>query len=346
MLGLLAAGCVAFLLSVVGTGWLIPFLRAHGIGQPINEAVTQHAGKSGTPTMGGIVLTLVAPLAYLAGMAAVGDGPGGAGLTLLVGVIAGGVVGAVDDWLKVKRGRNTLGLREQQKSILILLVAGLVIATSSSAACHAPSLVRCGPAPDIGVWPWALWVLAVIWLTTNSVNFTDGADGLLIGCSVPPLTLLAAVAYWQHRHPGIYDTEDTLQIAIVLTALVAACLGLLWWNAAPARVFIGETGSLAIGAAVAIAALRLNVELLIPVFGAVYVAQGMSSFAQRMWFKATRRLRSDHQPQRLLRMAPLHHHFELLGWPETHVVFRYWILITSGSALAGAIFYADSVGAL
>ena len=346
MLGLLAAGSVAFLLSALGTGRLIAVLRAHGIGQPIHEAVTQHAGKAGTPTMGGIVLTLVLPVASLAGATAAGARPGGAGLTLLVGIAAGGFVGAADDWLKVKRGRNSLGLRERQKSVLILLVAGLVVATSGSTACHAPSLARCEPGSDIGVWAWALWVLAVIWLTTNSVNFTDGADGLLLGCSVPPLALLAAIAYWQHRHPDVYTTDDALQIAIVVTALVGGCLGLLWWNAAPAQVFVGETGSLAIGAAVAIAALRLNVELLIPVFGAVYVAQGSSSFAQRMWFKGTRRLRSDRQPQRLLRMAPLHHHFELVGWPETHVVLRFWILSASGSAVAGAIFYADAVRAL
>lgn len=346
MLGLLAAGGVAFLLSVVGTSWLITLLRTHGIGQPIHEAVTQHAHKAGTPTMGGIALTLVVPLAVLAGTTAVGERPGGTGLTLVAGLAAGGLVGAADDWLKVKRGRNTLGLRERQKSVLLLLVAGLVIASSGSTACHAPSLARCEPVPDIGMWPWALWVLAVVWLTTNSVNFTDGADGLLIGCSVPPLTLLAAIAYWQHRHPATYDTDDALQIAIVLTAMVGGCLGLLWWNAAPAQVIIGETGSLAIGAAIAIAALRLNVELLVPVFGAVYVAQGMSSFAQRVWFKTTRRLRSDHEPQRLFRMAPLHHHFEMLGWPETHVVFRFWILSACGSAIAGAIFYADAVRAL
>ena len=347
MLGLLAAGGLAFLLSVIGTTWLIAFLRAHGIGQPIHEAMTHHAPKAGTPTMGGIALSIAAPASYLAGTAAIGDGPAGGGVTLLAGVVAGGVVGATDDWLKVKRGRNTLGLRERQKSVLLLVVAGLVVATSSASTCHAPSLARCEPVPDIGAWPWALWVLAVIWLTMNSVNFTDGLDGLLIGCSVPPLSLLAAIAYWQHRHPDLYDhTEDALQIAIVLTAMVGGCLGLLWWNAAPAKVFIGDTGSLAIGATIAIAALRLNVELLIPVFGAVYLGIGLSSFAQRVWFKATRRLRADHQPQRLFRMAPIQHHFEVAGWPETRIVFRFWILSACGSALAGAIFYADAVRAL
>ncbi len=231
--------------------------------------------------------------------------------------------------------------------VLLLVVAALVVVTSPATACHAPSLARCEPVADIGAWPWAVWVLVVVWLTTNSVNFTDGLDGLLIGCSVPPLTLLAAIAYWQHRHPGIYDNaDDALQVAIVLTAMVAGCLGLLWWNAAPARVFIGDSGSLAIGAAIASSALRLNVELLIPILGFVYVAVGMSSFAQRVWFKATRRLRADHQPQRLFRMAPIHHHFEMIGWPETHIVFRFWILSGCGSALAGAIFYADAIRAL
>ncbi|HYD11193.1 MAG TPA: phospho-N-acetylmuramoyl-pentapeptide-transferase, partial [Acidimicrobiales bacterium] len=183
------------------------------------------------------------------------------------------------------------------------------------------------------------------WLTTNAVNFTDGLDGLLAGCSVPPLALLAAIAYWQHRHPASYGNDDALQLAIALTAMACACLGLLWWNAAPAKVFIGDSGSLAIGAAVAVAAIRLEVELLIPVFGAVYVVAGASSLAQRVWFKATRRFRRDHQPQRLFRMAPIHHHYELV-WPETRVVVRFWVLSAIAAGLGGALFYADAVRAI
>ncbi|MEA3056169.1 MAG: phospho-N-acetylmuramoyl-pentapeptide-transferase [Actinomycetota bacterium] len=343
MLGVLSAGCLAFLLCLVGTAWLIGVLRSYGIGQPIHEAVTQHAAKAGTPTMGGIALSVVTPIAYLVGATVSGTRIAGGGLTLLAATVAGGLVGAADDWLKVKRGRNTLGLRERQKSVLLVVVAVLAVTTSGSSACHAPSLARCEPLPDIGLWPWAVWVLAVVWLTTNSVNFTDGADGLLAGCSVAPLTLLAGIAYWEHRHPADYPVHDALPIAIILAALAAGCLGLLWWSAAPAKVHMGDTGSLAIGAAIAVAAIKLDVELLIPVFGAVFVAEGLSSFAQRVWFKTTRRLRRDRQPQRLFRMAPLHHHFELLGWPETHIVFRFWILSTLASGLAGAIFYADAV---
>jgi phospho-N-acetylmuramoyl-pentapeptide-transferase len=343
VVGILAAGCLAFVLGVVGMSWLIELLRDRGVVQPIHDALTHHAAKSGTPTMGGIVLCIVAPAGYLLGSAIADARLTGQGLTLVLAMTAGGVVGAVDDFLKVTRGRNTLGLRERQKTVLLLVVAAVVVLTSGSSACHAPSLARCGPVPDVGMWPWAIWVVAVIWLTANSVNFTDGLDGLLAGCSLPPLVLLAGIAFWQHRHPDIYSTEDALQIAVVLSAMAGGCLALLWWNAAPARVFIGDTGSLAIGVSIAVAALRLHVELLIPVFGAVYVAEGMSSFAQRMWFKATRRWRRDHKPQRLFRMAPLHNHFEMLDWPETHVVIRFWILSAAGSALAGAIFYADAV---
>lgn len=342
MLGILAAGCFAFVVGLVGMSWLIGLLRARGVVQPIHDALTHHSSKSGTPTMGGILLSIVAPAGYLLGSVSTGAGLRGPGLMLLVAATAGGLVGALDDVLKVTRGRNTLGLRERQKTVLLLLVTILVVATSGSTACHAPSMSRCGPLPDIGVWPWAIWVFAVIWLTANSVNFTDGLDGLLAGCSVPPLVLLAGIAYWQHRHPAIYGNDGALQLAIVLTSLAGGCLALLWWNAAPAKVFIGDTGSLAIGVAIAVAAIRLNVELLIPVFGAVYVTEGLSSFGQRMWFKATRRWRRDHQPQRLFRMAPIHNHFEMIEWPETHIVIRFWILSAAASALAGAIFYADA----
>jgi phospho-N-acetylmuramoyl-pentapeptide-transferase len=274
VLGILAAGCLAFVVCVLGMSWLIGFLRAHGIGQPIHEALPHHAPKSGTPTMGGIVLSVVTPAGYVVGGLVAGARLSGQGVVLLVALIAGGLVGAVDDFLKVTRGRNTLGLRERQKSVLLLLVTTLVVVTSGSSACHAPSVARCGPMPSIGLWPWVIWVLAIVWLTANSVNFTDGLDGLLAGCSVPPLVLLAAIAYWQHRHPTIYRVDDALQIAIVLAAIAGACLGLLWWNAAPAKVFIGDTGSLAIGVAIVVASIRLNVELLIPVFGAVYAAEG------------------------------------------------------------------------
>jgi phospho-N-acetylmuramoyl-pentapeptide-transferase len=348
VLGLVAAGSVAFVLGLIGTFWLIRLLRARGIGQPIHEAVTQHAAKAGTPTMGGLMLSAVAPIGYGAGLLALGRGPGRPAVTLLVCIIGGGVVGAIDDWFKVRRGRNTLGLRERQKTMLLLGVAAVVVVASigGTDVCHAPSIGRCGPLPDLGPGLWPVWVVAVVWLTANSVNFADGLDGLLAGSSIAPLSLLTVIAYWQYRHPDIYGTRGALDVALVLAAMTACCVALLWWSAAPAQVFMGETGSLAIGSAIAVAALQLNVELLIPVFGVLYVVVGFSSFAQRTWFKLTRALRADHQPQRLFRMAPLHHHFEMLGWNETKIVVRFWIISALGSALAGAIYYADALRAL
>ena len=348
MIGLLAAAAAALAVGILGTALLIRFLIANGIGQPIHEAVAQHAAKAGTPTMGGLMLSIGAPVGYAAGLVALQQWPSPTGLVLVGSIVAGGAVGALDDWLKIRRARNTAGLRERQKTILLLVVAAVFVAyaVTTGVECRSPSLAHCDPFPSLGPIAWAGWVLVVVWLTTNSVNFTDGQDGLLAGSSIAPLGLLAAIAFWQFRHPDLYGVDDALDVALVLTAMTAACAGLLWWSAAPAAVFMGETGSLAIGSAIAIAALVLQVELLIPVFGALYVLEGLSSFAQRTWFKLTRRLRRDHRPQRLLRMAPLHHHFELLGWAETTITIRFWILSALSSALAAAIFYADALSLL
>lgn len=348
MTAILATGAVALLIGLVGTHALIRWFRAHGIGQPIHTAVTQHASKAGTPTMGGLTITVAAPVGYGVGLAVLGQPPTRVGVVLVIAIMAGGAVGALDDWMKITRGRNTLGLQERQKSFLILAL-GLLFVTQMPAvatACTAPSIARCQPITNLPTPLWLLWVLGVIWLTTNSVNFTDGLDGLLAGSSIAPLALVSVVAYWQFRHPTLYPTSDgTLDIALVMIAVTACCAGLLWWSAAPAQIFMGDSGSLAIGTALAVAALQLHIDLLIPVFGALYVVEGLSSFAQRFWFKATRKFREDHEPQRLFRMAPIHHHFELVS-PETTVVIRFWIVSAIASTAAGAIFYWDALHVL
>jgi phospho-N-acetylmuramoyl-pentapeptide-transferase len=348
MIAILATGAVALSMALVGTSVLIRWFRSHGVGQPIHLAVTQHASKAGTPTMGGLTIALAMPVAYGVGLAVLGRAPTRTGVVLVVAIIAGAAVGALDDWMKITRGRNTLGLRERQKSLLILGV-GLLFLTQSPGAttmCTSPSIGRCQTVIDLPSPLWVVWVLGVIWLTTNSVNFTDGLDGLLAGSSIAPVALVSVAAFWQYRYPDLYPASDgALDIALVMMAVAVCCVGLLWWSAAPAQVFMGETGSLAIGTAIAVASLQLNMELLIPVFGALYVAEGLSSFSQRFWFKATRRLRADRQPQRLFRMAPLHHHFELVS-PEAKVVVRFWLVTAMASAVAGAIFYWDALRVL
>ena len=347
MLGLLVAGSVALVVSLVGTSWLVRVLRAHGIGQPIHEALAHHAPKAGTPTMGGVILSVAVPLAYGSGLAVVGQAPSRAGVVLIGVMVLGGVIGGLDDWLKVRRGRNTLGLRELQKTILLLVVAAIFVVHSMDGdVCHAPSFARCEPGPNLGAFGWALWVVIVVWLTANSVNFTDGLDGLLAGSAVAPAALLAVIGFWQWRHFGLYGNGAALEVALIMTGLAAGCIGFLWWNGVPAAVFMGDTGSLAIGVGLAVAALSLHVELLVPVFGVLFVAEGLSSFSQRMWFKATRAVRRDHQPQRLFRMAPLHNHFEIVGWSETTVLVRLWIVSAIGTGIAAALFYSDALSQL
>ncbi|MGY6502728.1 MAG: phospho-N-acetylmuramoyl-pentapeptide-transferase [Acidimicrobiales bacterium] len=348
MTAILVTAIVAMAIGLFGTSVLIRWFRNRGIGQPIHTAVTQHASKAGTPTMGGLTLVLAAPVGYATGLAVYGQGPTRTGVVLVVAIIAGGAVGALDDWLKITRGRNTLGLRERQKSLLILAV-GLLFVTQSPGAttsCTAPSIGFCQSIVDLPTPLWMVFVLGVIWLTTNSVNFTDGLDGLLAGSSIAPLALVSVVGFWQFRHQGLYPASDgAFDVALVMVAVTMCCVGLLWWSAAPAQIFMGETGSLAIGTAIAVSALQLNIELLIPIFGALYVAEGLSSFAQRFWFKTTRRFRRDHEPQRLFRMAPLHHHFELRS-AETTVVIRFWLVSAIAAAVAGAVFYWDALRVL
>lgn len=296
--------------------------------------------------MGGLTIAVAALLGYAVGLVVLGQSPTRTGVVLVAAIVAGSAVGAVDDWMKLTRGRNTLGLQEREKSILILAVGLLVVTQSPSGACTAPSIARCQPIVELPTPIWFVWVVGVIWLTTNSVNFTDGLDGLLAGTSIAPLTLLSLIAFWQFRHGDLYPgSENALDVALVMIAVTACCAGLLWWNAAPAQVFMGDTGSLAIGTAIAVAALQLHVDLLIPLFGAVYLVSGLSSLLQRLWFKATRRFRKDHEPQRLFRMAPIHHSFEL-AVPETTVVVRYWIASVIVAAAAGGVFYRDSLGLL
>jgi len=154
--------------------------------------------------------------------------------------------------------------------------------------------------------------------TANAVNLTDGLDGLASGAATFCFAILAIIGYWQFRHLSIYHVKSALDLALTSIALAGACLGFLWWNAAPARIFMGDTGSLAIGAGLAALSLQMNLQLLLPVIGGLFVIVTLSVLIQVVSYRVFGR--------RVFLMAPLHHHFELLGWPETTVIVRFWIL--------------------
>jgi len=343
VIGILIGAGVAFVFAMAATPYLIRVLKARGIGQPIHDALAHHAAKSGTPTMGGMVIPAGLVTAYLATELAGKIRLSERGLTIVGVVVGGGLVGALDDWLKVRRGRN-LGLREAQKtSMQLVVIVGFCVAyLLGPRPCTGLSVTSCHSiAWDPGPVGWAIFALALLWATSNGVNFTDGMEGLLSGSATASFTVLAIIGFWEFRHPTQYGLADPLELSVIAAALAASCAGFLWWNVRPMTIFMGDTGSLAIGMGIAGLALALNVALLVPVFGALYVIEGGSSALQRYTYKLYFKPRGGQR--RLFRMAPLHFHFELGGWPESTVIVRFWLV--SGLAAAGAlaIFYGSSL---
>ena len=285
---------------------LIAFLRKLAYRQQAYEDAPQtHQKKTGTPTMGGL-LFLLAPLVAVA---LTRD----AGSLAYAGLIAGSAaIGFIDDYLAIRRGRNR-GLNARTKFLATALVGVAFLAFA-------------GPLPEggllfVGAVPYWLWYalsLGVILATTHAVNLTDGLDGLASGTIVPPLLVLAVVAVRQ----GNGD------VACVVAATLGAVLGFLLYNRHPAKVFMGDTGSLGLGATLAGAAILTGSQVLLLLIGGVFVAETLSVIIQVTSYKTTRR--------RVFRMSPLHHHFELGGWPETTVTARFW-LASLGLGILGLV---------
>jgi phospho-N-acetylmuramoyl-pentapeptide-transferase len=246
-------------------------------------------------------------------------------------------VGFLDDYLAVRRGRN-LGLRKRGKTGGELLVASgfaLLALHWVDVSTHL-SFTRTLDL-NLGTWVWFVMAVVVIYGTSNAVNLTDGMDGLAAGSATLVFAAFMVIAFWQFRHPFEYGVEaaSAIDIAVVAAALTGACGGFLWWNAAPARIFMGDTGSLAIGGAMAGLALLSKVVLLLPILGGLYVIETMSVIAQVISFRGFHR--------RILRMAPIHHHFEVSGWPEFTVIVRFWLFAGVCVALGLGLFYADFI---
>jgi len=338
VIALLMAAGIGLATSLVGTRFLIVWLRDRGIGQPIHEDVPDaHQVKAGTPTMGGIAIVGGAVAGYLIAHTRQGLPFTTSGVLLVLLVIGAGAVGAADDWIKVSQERN-LGLSKAAKSIGLLTVAvGFAVATVTLTDVHTTlSFTRFDNFDDLDLGPglWCVWAVLLIVGCTNAVNLTDGLDGLAAGSSIFSFAAFTIIGFWAFRNPEIYDVAHALDLAIVAAALLGACTGFLWWNAYPAKIFMGDTGSLAIGAGLAGLALTLNTALLLPVIGALFVIEAMSVIIQVVSFRGF-------GGRRVFRMAPIHHHYELGGWPETTVIVRFWIVAGLATALALGLFYAD-----
>lgn len=336
------AGGLALAASLVGTRYLITWLVEHRIGQPIREEGPQgHQTKAGTPTMGGIAIVVAAVIGYSVAHIRSRVVFTRSGMLVLALVVGAAIVGFLDDWIKITRARN-LGLNKRMKVLGLLSVAvAFAVLTVSQTGVHTTlSFTRFDSFAssslldiDFGKVGWVIWSVLLIMGATNAVNLTDGLDGLAAGSSIFAFSAFTIVGFWAFRNPGIYQVEHALDLAVVAAAMLGACTGFLWWNAHPARIFMGDTGSLAIGAGLAGLALTLNTMLLLPIIGALFVVETVSVILQVFSFRVFGR--------RIFRMAPIHHHYELMGWHENTVIVRFWIIAGLATALALGIYYAD-----
>jgi phospho-N-acetylmuramoyl-pentapeptide-transferase len=322
LFSVILAAAIAFTVTITLGSKFIGFLQIKKFGQFVREEGPQtHLIKQGTPTMGGVVMLvgLVSALFVVAR-------PNVLTLTtlLLVSAVAG--IGLYDDWQKISNKRNE-GLRARYKAFLLILA----VVVADVMALHYVGLTQNVIVPGfnknlvlgpgvVGVALFSFLMLLVIVGTTNAVNLSDGLDGLAAGAGAIALLAYTAIAFLERE----YD------LAIICGAMVGAIIGFLWFNSHPAQVFMGDTGSLAIGGVLAAAAVLTKTEMLLPIIGGIFVLEALSVIIQYVYYKLT--------SKRVFKMAPIHHHFELSGWEENKVVMRFWI-IQAAFAVVGFVLY-------
>ncbi len=356
MKGVLISGAVALIAALLGTPMFIRFLVKRGYGQFIrDDGPTSHHTKRGTPTMGGAIIMGAVLVAYAAAHLVTLQLPTMSSLLVLFLMTGLGVIGFLDDFIKISKQRS-LGLRSKQKlagQIAIGVVFAVLALNFRNDQFRTPASPFISFVRDThinlafagtigGVLLFVIWANLMIAGTSNGVNLTDGLDGLAAGVSTMVLGAYVLIGIWTSNqncqtNPGIkcYEVRDSLDLAVVAAAGMGACFGFLWWNASPAKIFMGDTGSLGLGGLIAGLAICTRTELLVVILAGLFVLEVVSVMAQVASFKLT--------GKRILRMAPLHHHFELVGWNEVTVVIRFWIIAGLFAALGLGIFYAEWV---
>ena len=348
---ILLSGAISMIVALLATRPAISVLRKRNLGQQVRtgENAPAHQSKSGTPTMGGIVIIIASLIGYTLGHWLTGDPMTASGLLVLFLMTGLGLVGFLDDFIKLFMGRS-LGLRSGAK-LLGQATVGIIFAIL---AIRFPDGYGLTPAsehlsfnsdfgPSLGIVLFVVWVLIMVTATSNGVNLTDGLDGLASGAAILPLAAYVIIGNWQVRNdcttalaPNCYDVRDPLDAAVVAAVVLGACFGFLWWNAPPAKIFMGDTGSLALGGTLAGLAIVTRTDLLLLVLCGLFVIVTMSVVIQVSVFKATKR---TGKPYRVFRMTPLQHHFELLGWAETTIVIRFWLIAGMFVAAGLGAFY-------
>ena len=336
MVALLIAGATALMAAILGTPILIRSFQARGIGQQIRDDGPQgHFSKSGTPTMGGITMVGAMAAGYVASHLYTGAVFTAAGVLVVLVILGAAGVGLLDDWIKVSRQRS-LGLDKMAKAIPLVAVF-LVFAVLAAYRAKVSTNLSFARSLGIGMAKpvYVLWAVLILLAISNAVNLSDGLDGLAAGSAMYGFGAFGFIGFWQFRHESCYGVGPALDLSLVAAALAGACAGFLWWNAAPAKIFMGDTGSLALGTGLGALALTTNTQLLLPVVGGLFVMITMSVVIQVAVFQVFHR--------RVFRMAPIHHHFELAGWPEFTVIVRFWLIAGLFVAFGLGLFYADFI---
>ncbi len=362
MRAVLLAGGTSLLIALLGTPWLIRYLTRRQFGQFIRQdGPASHHTKRGTPTMGGVVIIVASVVGWLGGNLLTERTPNVSSV-LVVGLMVGlGLVGFLDDGIKITKERS-LGLNVRWK-IALQAVVGISFSVLALRfpdeqgvypASRAISFLR-DTALDLAVWGPALGIiLFIVWSNflitawSNAVNLTDGLDGLASGAALIFFGAYVLVNIWQtnqlcgvnNSDPATcYAVRDPLDLAVLCAAIAGGCLGFLWWNASPAKIFMGDTGSLALGGAIAGVTIVSRTEILGGIIGGLFVLIILSSVIQISFFKIS-------GGKRVFKMAPLHHHFELMGWGEVTIVTRFWIVAILFTGLGMGLFYAEWVANL
>ncbi|MEI2732730.1 MAG: phospho-N-acetylmuramoyl-pentapeptide-transferase [Dermatophilaceae bacterium] len=356
MKGVLVAAATSLVLALLLTPLFIRFLVRRQYGQFIrDDGPTSHHTKRGTPTMGGTVIVGATLAAYAVAHLLLLASPTASGLLVLFLMAGLAFVGFLDDYIKISRQRS-LGLRSKQKLAgqglvgVLFAVAALGFENDRfrKPASTAVSFVRDTPinlafaGTVVGLILFVIWANVIIAGMSNGANLTDGLDGLATGASTMIFGAYVLIGIWTSNqncqsNPGLkcYEVRDSIDLAIIAAAAMGACFGFLWWNASPAKIFMGDTGSLGLGGAIAGLAIMTKTELLSVILAGLFVIEVLSVMIQVGFFKTTRR--------RVFRMAPLHHHFEMLGWEQITVVVRFWIVAGLFVALGLGVFYAEWV---
>jgi phospho-N-acetylmuramoyl-pentapeptide-transferase len=362
MIALLIAGGVALAFSLFLTPLFIRLFTRLGWGQFIRDDGPQsHHSKRGTPTMGGIIFILGAVIGYFVGHLIAPEPITMAGLLVLYLMVGLGVIGFIDDFLKT-RNQRSLGLGGWSKIAGQVVVAGGFAALALNfpdqhgltPASSMISAIRDISWLDLAVFGtvaggilFAVWVTLIIVSASNGVNVADGLDGLASGAAIFAISAYIFIGFWQFNQSCFndldedvraqcYNVRDPLDLAIVAAAIAGALIGFLWWNTSPAHVFMGDTGSLGLGGALAALAILSRTELLLVIIGGLFLVVTGSVILQRVYFKATK-------GKRIFLMSPLHHHFELKGWAEITVVVRFWLISALFVAVGVGLFYLEWV---